>query len=54
MDHEKKFELVKELVDAIAEDCKIDGTVQHIRVLDAIDWLRKEVNRVLFLGKDKQ
>ena len=51
--HEKKFEVLKDLLDAIVDDCNMEGTIQHIKVLDAIDLLQKEVNRALF-GKEKE
>ena len=51
--HDKKFELLKELLDAIVDDCNMEGTVQHSDAVAAIDALHREVNRPEFLGKDQ-
>ena len=52
MDHEKKFELLKELLDAIVDDCNMEGTVQHVNAVTAIDNLHREVNRASFIKKE--
>lgn len=51
--HDKKFELLKEFLDAVIDDCKMEGTIQHSDAVVAIDNLQREVNRKEFLGRDR-
>lgn len=50
--NEKNFDLLKELLDSLVDDCNMESTIQHRNVLEAIDELAKEVNRRNFLKGD--
>ncbi len=51
-DHDKKFDYLRDLLDAIVDDCNMEGTIQHVNVLDTIDLLQKEVNRTLLVERE--
>lgn len=51
MDHEKKFVLLKDLLDAIVDDCNMEGSIEHIDAVSAIDGLHNEMNRRALLER---
>lgn len=53
MSHDEKFKQIYILIDKLVKEARIEGTIQHINVLDTIDLLQKEVNRALFLERMK-
>ena len=48
---EKDLKKLSFLIDKIVKDANIVDGIQHRTVLDAVDLLRKEVQRVLFLER---
>ncbi len=54
MSHEDNFKIIKNCVDKIAKDCKLEGTIQHVNVLDAVYELQHEVNRVALLKENEK
>ena len=53
MSLDKDFKKLHFLIAKIVKDAKIENSIQHRTVLDAVGLLRKEVQRVQFIGKDK-
>ncbi|KKN77632.1 hypothetical protein LCGC14_0357570 [marine sediment metagenome] len=47
MTSDEKFEQIYFLIDKLVDEARIEGTIQHINILDTIDLLQKEVNRAL-------
>ena len=54
MNPEKKIELLKDLLDAIIDDCNMEGSIEHIDVVTAIDGLHNEMNRRALLERKDQ
>ena len=50
---DKDFKKLHLFIDKIAKDAKIENSIPHRTILDAAKLLREEVNRVLFIGKDR-
>lgn len=50
-DHEEKFEQIYFLIDSLVDEARIEGTVQHINILDTIDEFQKDFNRALFVER---
>ena len=49
MNPEKDFEQIKFLLDRVVDQAKIEGTVEHIDVVTAVDRLHKAINRKGFI-----
>lgn len=53
MSCEKDLEAIDFLLDKITDECNLEGTVAHVRLLEALVDFRKEVNRKGLIGKDE-